>query len=62
MLTLKNGLVKHFRKLLDNALIAGNRLTLNITLGELYSEETSSDGFEVENWTESTETIDFPAG
>ena len=35
---------------------------LNITLGELYSEETSSDGFEVENWTESTETIDFPAG
>ena len=62
MLTLKNGLVKHFRKPLDNALIAGNRLTLNITLGELYSEETSSDGFEVENWTESTETIDFPAG
>lgn len=62
MLTLKNGLVKRFRKPLDNALIAGNRLTLNITLGELYSEETSSDGFEVENWTESTETIDFPAG
>lgn len=62
LLTLKNGLVKHFRKPLDNALIAGNRLTLNITLGELYSEETSSDGFEVENWTESTETIDFPAG
>lgn len=62
MLTLKNGLVKHFRKPLDNALIAGNRLTLNITLGELYSEETSSVGFEVENWTESTETIDFPAG
>lgn len=62
LLTLKNGQVKHFQKPLANALTAGNRLNLNITLGDLYSEETSSDGFEVENWTESSETIDFPAG
>ncbi len=59
LLTLKNGQEKHFSKPLTNALVAGNRLTLNITLGELYSEETSSDGFEVENWTETTENIDF---
>lgn len=62
LLTLKNGLVKHFSKPLASALTAGNRLKLNITLGDLYSEETSSDGFEVQDWTESTETIDFPAG
>lgn len=61
-LTLKNGQVKRYQKPLANALAAGNRLTLNITLGDLYSEETSSDGFEVVNWTESSETIDFPGG
>ena len=61
-LTLKNGDIKYYQKSLSNALAAGNRLTLNITLGDLYSEETSSDGFEVVNWTESSETIDFPAG
>ena len=61
LLTLKNGQVKHFRKPLTDALTAGNRLNLSITLGDLYSEETSADGFEVENWTESTETIDFPS-
>lgn len=59
VLTLKNGQEKYFRKPLTNALVAGSRLTLKITLGNLYSEETSSNGFEVENWTESTETIDF---
>ncbi|WP_455639589.1 FimB/Mfa2 family fimbrial subunit [Parabacteroides sp.] len=62
LLTLKNGQVKRFQKPLASALTAGNRLSLNITLGDLYSEETSSDGFEVLNWTESTETINFPAG
>lgn len=62
LLTLKNGQVKHFQKPLANVLTAGNRLNLDITLGDLYSEETSSDGFEVVNWTESSETIDFPSG
>lgn len=60
LLVLKNGQTKRFQKPLKNALSAGNRLTLYVTLGRLYSEETSSDGFEVENWTESTETINFP--
>lgn len=59
LLGLKNGQTKRFEKPLENALVAGNRLTLTITLGRLYSEETSSNGFEVENWTESNETIDF---
>lgn len=62
LITLKNGQVKKFQKPLDNTLSAGNRLTLNIKLGDLYSEGGASDGFEVEDWTESTETIDFPAG
>lgn len=60
LLVLRNGQTKRFEKPLENALVAGNRLTLNITLGQLYSEETSSNGFEVENWTETNETIDFP--
>lgn len=62
LLTLKNGLVKRYQKPLSNPLTAGNRLSLDITLGELYSEETTSDGFDVENWTESNEVIDFPGG
>lgn len=62
ILGLKNGQMKHYQQPLENALSAGNRLTLNITLGKLYSEETSADGFEVENWTETSETIDFPGG
>lgn len=61
-LVLKNGNVKKYQKSLANPLIAGNRLNLTVTLGDLFSEETSSDGFEVENWTESSETIDFPNG
>lgn len=62
LLSLKNGLVKRYQKPLANPLTAGNRLSLDITLGELYSEETTSDGFDVQNWTESNEVIDFPAG
>lgn len=61
LLTLKNGQVKRFQKSLTDALVAGNRLILNVTIGELYSEETSSDGFEVVNWTETTENINFPS-
>lgn len=61
LLTLKNGQVKHFQKPLANTLTAGNRLSLTITLGDIYSEETSANGFEVANWTESSETIDIPS-
>lgn len=59
-LTLKNGKVKKFQRPLASPLTAGNRLNLTVTLGDLFSEESSSDGFEVVNWTESSETINFP--
>lgn len=46
----------------NGVLTAGNRLVLSITLGELFSEDGPVGEFKVENWTETTETIDFPAG
>lgn len=61
VLTLKNGQEKTYSKPLSAPLTAGDRLNLDITLGELIVEEGSSNGFEVENWTETTETIDFPS-
>lgn len=57
-LTLEDGLVKTYSKPLSAPLAAGNRMTLNITLGKLIVEG-GSDSFDVENWTESSETIDF---
>lgn len=57
VLTLKNGNEKTYRRTLTNAFYAGTRLTLTVTLGEIFSEETSSNGFEVTNWNEQTETI-----
>lgn len=62
VLYLKNGRQKTFSKPLANPLEAGNRLTLSISLGDLYVEEDSSDGFEVKGWDEQTESIGFPAG
>lgn len=56
---LKNGQVKTFDKTLDNPLVAGNRLTLDVSLGDLYVEEGSSNGFEVKGWNEKTEAIDL---
>lgn len=56
---LKNGQVKTFSKALGSPLTAGNRLTLDVSLGDLYVEEGSSDGFDVKGWNEKTETIDL---
>ena len=56
---LKNGQNKKFAKALANPLIAGNRLTLDVSLGDLYVEEGSSDGFEVKEWNEKTEVINL---
>lgn len=61
-LYLKDKRIKTFSKPLSGPLVAGNRLNLNITLGDLFLEPGASDGFEVENWNETTETINFPAG
>lgn len=59
IVSLNNGDEKIFRQNLKNTLTAGKRLTLNATIGEILSEENSSNGFEITNWVEETETIDF---
>lgn len=56
---LKNGQVKTFDKALTSPLTAGNRLTLDVSLGDLYVEEGSSEGFEVKGWNEKSEAIDL---
>lgn len=61
-LYLKDKRMKTYSKPLSSPLVAGTRLNLNITLGDLFLEPGSTDGFEVENWNETTETINFPAG
>lgn len=59
VLSLKNGQQKVYTKPLAGPLTAGNRLVLNISLGDLYVVEGPSHGFEVKNWNEKTESIDF---
>ena len=59
VVTLNNGDEKIYRQNLTNTLSAGRRLTLNATIGEIFIEESSTNGFEVTNWTEGTESIDF---
>lgn len=60
VLTLTNGKTKIYRQPLDNTLSAGTRLTLTASIGEIYVEETTSNGFEVTNWKEITENINIP--
>lgn len=59
VVTLNNGDEKIYRQNLTNTLSAGRRLTLNATIGEILIEESSTNGFEVTNWTEGTESIEF---
>lgn len=58
-LMLKNGNVKKFKQTLSNPLNANTKLTLTLTLGDIFSEESSGD-FTIDNWNESSETIDVP--
>lgn len=60
VLTLNNGKQKIYRQALTNTLSAGTRLSLTASIGEIYVEETDSNGFEISNWKEETETIHFP--
>ncbi len=60
LLNLKNGQEKIYRKPLAGPLAAGTRLVLRISLGDLFVEEGSSHGFEVKDWNEKTESLDFP--
>lgn len=61
ILYLKNGQEKYYRKTLSGPLVAGNRLTLEVALGDLLVEEGPSTDFEVKSWTEKSENIDFPS-
>lgn len=56
---LKNGNVKSFRQALSSPLDANAKLTLTLSLGDIFSEESSGD-FTVDDWNEKNENIDIP--
>lgn len=57
---LNNGTIKVYKQNLAEALTAGSKLTLTLTLNEIMSEENEVGEFTVNDWTEKTETIDVP--
>lgn len=57
-ITLKNGTVKTFKQVLSSPLDANTKLTLTLTLGDVFSEESTGD-FTVSNWNEYSQTIDI---
>lgn len=56
---LKNGTVKEFKQTMSSPLTANNKLTLTLTIGDIFSEESSGE-FTIENWNEENQTIDVP--
>lgn len=60
IITLRNGAVKTYQQNLKETLDANTRLILNLSLNEIFSEETASGGFQVDKWNEKKETIDLP--
>lgn len=56
---LKNGNVKSFKQTLNGPLEANSKLTLTLTLGDIFSEESSGE-FTIDNWNEENQTIDVP--
>lgn len=60
IVTLKNGTVKTFKQPLSSPLKANTRLTLTLTLSEIFSEEDAGN-FTIDNWQEESETIDIPS-
>lgn len=59
LINLKNGNVKTFRQELTGPLRANNQLTLTLTLGDIFSDQTSG-SFTVEKWEEENQTITVP--
>lgn len=59
MIMLKNGAVKKFKQTLNSPLNANTKLTLTLTLGDIFSDETSGD-FTIDNWNEESQDIDVP--
>ena len=56
---LKNGTVKHFKQTLKSPLVANTKLTLNLTVGDIFTGDVSGD-FTMEDWKEDHENIDVP--
>lgn len=59
LINLKNGNVKTFRQELTGPLKANNQLTLTLTLGDIFSDQTSG-SFTVDKWEEENQTITVP--
>lgn len=57
--TLKDGTVHRLMRNLSSTLEANTRLTLNVVVGNIFSEGGTG-SFTIENWKEATETIEFP--
>lgn len=57
---LKNGEVKEYSQRLSNQLLANNKISLTLEGNVIFSETTSSSGFEINNWQEENEQIDLP--
>ncbi|WP_044266557.1 FimB/Mfa2 family fimbrial subunit [Bacteroides timonensis] len=56
---LKNGTVQTFQQTLSAPLVANTKLTLMLSMGDIFSEE-SSGNFTVENWNEESQEINIP--
>lgn len=56
---LKNGNAKSFNQTLNAPMVANSKLTLTLTLGDIFAEE-SSGVFTIDNWNEENQTIDVP--
>lgn len=59
-ITLSDGSTHSVSKNLSSTLSANNRLTLNIIVGDIFGGGSESGYFTVQNWIESTDTIEFP--
>jgi hypothetical protein len=61
LITLKDGSVHTLSKNLESTLVANTRLTVNIVIGDIFAGGGGSSGnFTIDNWNESSETIEFP--
>ena len=58
-ISLADGQIKHIRQQLKQPLEANNKLTLTISIGDIFEEETSG-SITVDEWNENHEEIDVP--
>lgn len=60
VITLKNGAIKTYRQNLTTTLNANTKLSLSMTLNEIFSSESTTGDFNVSDWNEKNESIDLP--